>query len=232
VPLAVVGEVYPHTAAEAARLQKNDEILTVDGLPVADFEQLRSIVQVSAGRDLALAVHRGTQNLTVHVHILAGGSNGSGLLGVTSGREKILPVGLPGALIGGFQETYDTLVQLLVGLAAIVTSGAGVKDLGGPIMIAHLSGQVADLGLASLVRFIALLSVNLGLVNLLPIPVLDGGHLMFYALEALRGRPVPARTQEYGYRVGIAIIVCVFLMISINDLKREGAFLWVQHLIG
>jgi len=232
VPLAVVGDVYPHTAAQAAGLQKGDEILTVDGLPVGDFEQLRGIVQVSAGKDLALAVHRGTQNLTVHVHILAGGTNGSGLLGVTSGREKILPVGLPGAFIGGFEETYGTLVQLLGGLAAIVTSGAGVKDLGGPIMIAHLSGQVADLGIASLVRFIALLSVNLGLVNLLPIPVLDGGHLMFYALEALRGRPVPARTQEYGYRVGIAIIVCVFLMISINDLKREGAFQWVQHLIG
>jgi regulator of sigma E protease len=91
---------------------------------------------------------------------------------------------------------------------------------------------VADRGLTSLIKFIALLSVNLGLVNLLPIPVLDGGHLMFYAAEALRGRPVPARAQEYGYRVGIAFIVCVFVLISFNDLKNQGAFLWVQHLMG
>jgi regulator of sigma E protease len=232
VPLAVVGDVYPHTAAQAAGLQKGDEILTVDGLPVGDFEQLRGIVQVSAGKDLALAVHRGTQNLTVHVHILAGGTNGSGLLGVTSGREKILPVGLPGAFIGGFEETYGTLVQLLGGLAAIVTSGAGVKDLGGPIMIAHLSGQVADLGLASLVRFIALLSVNLGLVNLLPIPVLDGGHLMFYAAEALRGSPVPPRAQEYGYRAGFAVLAALFIFATWNDLSHLGLVKWVAAQFG
>jgi regulator of sigma E protease len=230
--LPVVGQVFPNTAAAAAGLRPGDEIRSVGGVPVVSFEQLRGIVQVSAGRDLALAVHRGAQDLAVRVHILGGGAGGSGLLGVTSGKSISEPVGLGAALVGGFTETYSTLAQLVGGLVAIVTSGEGVRDLGGPIMIAHLSGQVADLGFASLVKFIALLSVNLGLVNLLPIPVLDGGHLMFYAAEALRGKPVPARTQEYGYRVGIAIIVCVFLMISINDLKREGAFLWVQHLIG
>ncbi len=105
-------------------------------------------------------------------------------------------------------------------------------DLGGPIMIAHLSGQVAQLGIVSLISFIALLSVNLGLVNLLPIPVLDGGHLMFYAAEALRGRPVPPRAMEYGYRVGICFIACVFVFVSWNDLVREGAFKWVAHLAG
>ncbi len=95
-----------------------------------------------------------------------------------------------------------------------------------------MSGQVAQLGLVSLINFIAVLSVNLGLVNLLPIPVLDGGHLMFYAAEALRGRPVPPRAQEYGYRVGVAIIASIFVFASFNDLVREGAFRWVAHLIG
>ncbi len=233
VDLPVVGEVSPNTAAATAGLQSGDVIRTVDGVPIADFSQLRDIVQVSTGRDLLLAVQRGTQHMSVKVHILPGGANGAGLLGVTSGKAQAVPVGPFWAIIGGFTETWNTFAAQVGGLVAVITSGAGVRDLGGPIMIAHLSGQVADLGIGSLIKFMALLSVNLGLVNLLPIPVLDGGHLMFYAAEALRGRPVPARTQEYGYRLGLAFIVCLFLMISINDLKREGAFLWVQHhLIG
>jgi regulator of sigma E protease len=232
VPLPVVGEVMPASAAALAGLQPGDDIRAVDGVKVSDFEQLRDIVRVNAGHDLLLAVHRGTQDMTVHAHILRAAGSLDGQLGVSSGRAITVPVSLGAALVGGVTETWTTLREMFIGLAHVITSGAGVKDLGGPIMIAHMSGQVADMGLSSLVRFIALLSVNLGLVNLLPIPVLDGGHLMFYAAEALRGRPVPVRAQEYGYRVGIALIVCVFVLISINDLKNEGAFLWVQHLIG
>ncbi|HTZ71309.1 MAG TPA: RIP metalloprotease RseP [Acetobacteraceae bacterium] len=232
VPLAVVGDVQAGSAAATAGLKTGDEIRAVAGVKIADFDQLRAIVQVNAGHDLALAVHRGTQDLSLEAHILLDARSGKGLLGITSGRAETVPVGLGAALLGGFTETWDMLSQMFGGLVHIITSGAGVKDLGGPIMIADLSGRVATMGVASLVKFIALLSVNLGLVNLLPIPVLDGGHLMFYAAEALRGRPVPARAQEYGYRVGIAIIGFVFLMISFNDLQREGAFLWVRHLIG
>ena len=92
----------------------------------------------------------------------------------------------------------------------------------------QLSGQVASLGVASLVGFIALLSVNLGLINLFPIPILDGGHLVFYALEALRGRPLPPRLQEYGFRAGFAVLACLFVFATWNDLSHLGLFRWVR----
>jgi regulator of sigma E protease len=234
VPLPVVGEVVPGTAAAAAGLRTGDVISAVDGAKVVTFADLRRIVGASPDRDLKLSVHRGTADLTVPVHVQAGGSAAHpvGKLGVTSGATSTEHVGPVGALVGGVTQTWDMVVQTVAGLATIISTGQGAEDLGGPIMIAHLSGQVAQLGLASLVTFIALLSVNLGLVNLLPIPVLDGGHLMFYAAEALRGRPVPPRAQEYGYRVGIALIACVFVFVSWNDLVHEGALKWVAHLAG
>jgi regulator of sigma E protease len=129
-------------------------------------------------------------------------------------------------------QTWQILWQTLLGLVHIITTGHGVSDLGGPIAIASLSGKVADLGIASMVGFIAMLSINLGLVNLLPIPILDGGHLMFYAAEALRGRPLPARALDYGYRVGFAIIGSLFIFISWNDLVHTGIIHWAAHLIG
>lgn len=231
VPLAVVDDVRADTAAAHAGLVRGDEIRTVDGVAVADFEALRAIIKADTGRDVALGVHRGTSDLTLHTHILPG-PDGTGLLGVTSGANRIDPVSFGGAIVGGFTRTWSVLSDLFTGLAHVISTGSGARDLAGPIGIAHLSGQVADLGVMSFVTFIALLSVNLGLVNLLPIPVLDGGHLMFYLAEWLRGRPVPPRAQEYGYRVGLALIVCVFLAVSMNDLKREGAFAWLHHLIG
>jgi regulator of sigma E protease len=233
IPLPVVGEVVANTAAANAGLQPGDEIRAVDGTPIATFLDLRRVVGASADHDLKLTIHRGAANIVVPVHILSsGGIHPVGKLGVTSGKSETVRVGVAGALVGGVQQTWDMVDQTVAGLAAIVTTGQGADDLGGPIMIAHLSGEVAQLGIVSLISFIALLSVNLGLVNLLPIPVLDGGHLMFYAAEALRGRPVPPRAQEYGYRVGICFIACVFVFVSWNDLVREGAFKWVAHLAG
>src|SRR6185437_8913354 len=105
-------------------------------------------------------------------------------------------------------------------------------DIGGPLRIAELSGQVAQLGIPSLVSFIAVLSINLGLINLFPIPILDGGHLLFYLMEALRGRPVPARAREYGYRAGFALLAGLFVFATWNDLTHLGLFRWVAGLIG
>ena len=104
--------------------------------------------------------------------------------------------------------------------------------MGGPLRIAQLSGQVAQLGAASLISFIAVLSVNLGLINLFPIPILDGGHLLFYLVEAIRGRPLPPRAQEYGYRAGFAVLAGLFLFATWNDLGHLGLVRWVAGLIG
>ena len=106
----------------------------------------------------------------------------------------------------------------------MISGQRGTEDLGGPLRIAQLSGQVAQLGLASLISFIAVLSVNLGLINLFPIPVLDGGHLLFYLAEAIRGRPIPPRAQEYGFRAGLALLAGLFIFATWNDLTHLGIF--------
>jgi regulator of sigma E protease len=234
VPLPVVGDIAPGSAAAVAGLHNGDAIRFVDGQRTMEFEDLRRIVAASAGKTLSFAVHRGNQDLTLPVTIQPAtpGDMSVGRLGVKSGEVATVHMGLFSAITTGFVQTWQVLWQTLVGLVHIVTTGHGVNELGGPIAIASLSGKVAELGIASLVGFIAMLSINLGLVNLLPIPVLDGGHLMFYAAEAVRGRPLPARALDYGYRVGFAIIASLFVFISWNDLVHTGAVHWVAHIFG
>jgi regulator of sigma E protease len=129
-------------------------------------------------------------------------------------------------------QTWDVTAQTFAGVTEMITGRRGTEDLGGPLRIAQLSGQVAVLGFASLVSFIAVLSVNLGLINLFPIPVLDGGHLLFYAAEAVRGRPLPPRALEYGFRAGLAVLACLFVFATWNDLSHLGIFRWVAGVIG
>jgi regulator of sigma E protease len=234
VPLPIVGDVAPGSSAASAGLKQGDDIVAVDGRKIVVFEDLRRLVAASAGRTLQIEVHRGSQDLTLPVLIKPAtpGDMSVGRLGVVSGGVRTDRLGLVSAVQAGFSETGMVLWQTLLGLVHIVTTGRGVHELGGPIAIASLSGQVAALGIASLVSFIGMLSINLGLVNLLPIPILDGGHLMFYAAEAIRGRPLPPRAQDYGYRVGFAIIASMFVFISWNDLVHTGAVQWVTHLLG
>ncbi len=141
-------------------------------------------------------------------------------------------VSVPAALLGGVTQTWTITAETFGGLAQMISGTRGTEELGGPLRIAQLSGQVAELGVASLISFIAVLSVNLGLINLFPIPVLDGGHLVFYLFEGLRGRPLPPRAQEYGFRAGLAFLACLFVFATWNDLTHLGLFRWVASLIG
>jgi regulator of sigma E protease len=135
-------------------------------------------------------------------------------------------------VVQGLDETWTVGRETLNGLWQIVAHRTGLNQLGGPLRIASLSGQVAALGVASLVSFIAVLSVNLGLINLFPIPVLDGGHLLFYIAEAIRGRPISTRTQEYGFRAGFALLLCLFVFATWNDVNQLGFVHWVTQHVG
>ena len=168
-------------------------------------------------------------------HRLAGRRTASavGLLGIRGGAvdtSRSSPAGV--ALLAGVAQTWTVTTETFSGLAQMISGQRGTEELGGPLRIAQLSGQVAQLGVASLVSFIAVLSVNLGLINLFPIPVLDGGHLLFYLAEAVRGRPLPPRAQEYGFRAGLALLAGLFIFATWNDLSNIGLFRWVAHLIG
>src|SRR6185436_18799439 len=121
-------------------------------------------------------------------------------------------------------ETWNLSVTTLHAVWQMIVGARGSEELGGPLRIAQLSGEVAQGGLVPLLWFMAVLSVNLGLINLFPIPVLDGGHLLFYAAEAIRGRPIPPRAQEYGFRAGLALLAGLFILATWNDLSHLGIF--------
>ncbi|MGD0433680.1 MAG: site-2 protease family protein, partial [Acetobacteraceae bacterium] len=155
-----------------------------------------------------------------------------GLLGIRGGAVDYQPQSIPEALWGGVTQTWTVTTDTFGGLAQMIAGQRGTDELGGPLRIAQLSGQVAQLGVSNLISFIAVLSVNLGLINLFPIPVLDGGHLLFYLVEAVRGRPLPQRAQEYSFRAGIAVLGGLFIFATWNDLTHIGLFRWVAGLIG
>ena len=155
-----------------------------------------------------------------------------GLLGITAQPGKVLYERKnPLTAIGlGFERTYALTVRILVYLRDIIAGNQSADDLGGIIRIAQISGQVAELGLASYITFLAVLSVNLGLINLFPIPLLDGGHLAFYAIEAIRGKPMGVKAQEYGFRLGLLFVIALFLFVTWNDLAHLKFFEFISNL--
>jgi regulator of sigma E protease len=234
VALPVVGQVIDGSAAARGGLLKGDRIEAIEGKPIHRFEDVQRAVAASPGRPLHLTVASGgtSRELTVTPDARETGGQTIGVLGIGASAIEYQRLSPWQAVPAGVMETWDVTSQTLAGLWAMVAHNRGTADLGGPLRIAQLSGQVAELGAASLVSFIAMLSVNLGLLNLFPIPVLDGGHLLFYLVEALRGRPLPQRAQEYGFRAGVALLACLFVFATWNDLSHIGIFRWVAGLMG
>ena len=231
----VVGEVLADSAASRAGLQSGDRIDAIDGAKIKSFEDIQRIVSARPSEHMTMQVHRGAQEQTVTVLTDsrdAGHGRQVGVLGIRGGSADYQHMSLPAAVVGGIAQTWDVTAQTFDGVMQMLSGRRGTEDLGGPLRIAQLSGQVAELGVASLVSFIAVLSVNLGLINLFPIPILDGGHLLFYLAEAVRGRPIPPRAQEYGFRAGLALLAALFVFATWNDLAHIGLFRWVAGLIG
>jgi regulator of sigma E protease len=238
----VVGEVMAGSAAERAGLAAGDRIVAIDGTPIKSFEDIQRIVTSHPAQPLSLEIERSQARKSVQVvteaHDAPGGAAGGpaavkvGVLGIRGGNTEFRRLAPLQAIAAGVSQTWSVTEQTFAGVSQMLSGRRGTDDLGGPLRIAQLSGQVAQLGLASLVSFIAVLSVNLGLINLFPIPILDGGHLLFYLAEALRGRPIPRRAQEYGFRAGLALLVCLFVFATWNDLSHLGIVRWMASLIG
>ncbi len=234
IALPEAHEVVAGSAASRAGLQPGDRVESIDGVPIRRFEELQHTVAANPGRALRLVVASGgvSHEVTVTPDSRQSGGRTVGVLGVRGGAVEYERLSPWAAVPAGVEQTWDVSVQTLAGVWGMIAHNQNTDELGGPLRIAQLSGQVAQLGAASLVSFIALLSVNLGLINLFPIPVLDGGHLLFYLAEVVRGRPLPQRAQEYGFRAGLALIVGLFVFATWNDLTHIGIFRWVAGLIG
>jgi regulator of sigma E protease len=228
------------STAEQAGLRQGDLILSVDGEEIERFSELRNIIVThKPGERVALVVKRGEEKLDLPVEIGAvevkdrfGNVMRYGALGVQSQDVTVRPVSLIEAPIVGLRQTGQLIAMMADGLVQIITGRASLDEMGGPLKMAQFSGEQAALGAAALVFWIALVSINLGFINLLPIPMLDGGHLFFYGIEAIQRRPVSLRVQEIAYRSGLALLLGVMVLVTINDLGSFGIWRGLSSLIG
>ncbi|WP_295557305.1 RIP metalloprotease RseP [uncultured Hyphomicrobium sp.] len=226
---ARVGTVVADSPAEKAGLAPGDTITAIDGKTISSFDDLVSAVGPAAGRALTLTVDRKGELLTLSVTPAAvdgkkpdGTPIKQGRIGVSPDRPAPVAVSLPEAVRLGIRETYSNIVQTVTGIIDIFVGRQSADQVGGPILMAEVTARVVELGWEPLLRWTALISANIGLLNLLPIPLLDGGHLVFYAMEAIRRRPLSQRVQEIGFQIGIAVILMMVVFVNLNDILRVG----------
>jgi regulator of sigma E protease len=226
-----VGEVMPDMPAAAAGFKSGDVITSIDGWTIEGFEDVQRIVSVNGERTLRFGVDRNGEKLVLNVTPLVreqkdsfGGVFRRGLIGITPSRApeaiEAKKVGPVEALRLGVRETYTNVAQTLQGIGDIIARRQTADQMGGPILMAEVTAKVAELGIEPMLQWIAFISANIGFLNLLPIPVLDGGHLLFYAIEAVRRRPLSQRMQEIGFQIGIALVLMLMVYVNLNDVLR------------
>ncbi len=230
---AIAGKILPGSAAAAAGMQPGDRIVAFDGQPIESFSDV--IVYVSPRADKAVQVTVQRNGTVVRQAVRLGSQSRidatgktikTGLLGLV--RPTVSLIDAP---LAGVRRTGEILDLMVGAIRQIVVGDRSIKELGGPLSIAKVSGEQMTLGIDAFVFLIALVSINLGFINLLPVPMLDGGHLMFYAIEAVRRRPVGANAQEWAYRGGLAAILALMLVVTFNDLGNFGLWRSLAGLI-
>lgn len=232
----VVAGVQAGSAAAAAGLQPGDRILSVGGTQVSRFEDIGRIVAIRPAEPVRLVGERNGAQFTLTIVPRAtvlrdrfGNEAKVGRIGIAAGKqvvERLGPLELPGAAV---RFTIISVQMMAETLGQIVTGRRSVDELGGPVKMAKFSGEQATLGLIGFILFMTMVSINLGFINLLPIPTLDGGHLMFYAAEAIRRKPLPMQAQEWAFRGGLALLLTFMIFVTANDL---GLWTRLGGLIG
>jgi len=224
---AIVGFVEPDSAADRAGFQIGDHITEINGESIERFEEIQAIVRLSLDRHLTVQADRGGAQveLLVSPKIVVqkdrfGNETRIGRLGIGVRGRAFIQHDPLSAIWQATRQTLFVTTATLDALGQMIVGSRSADELRGPLGIAQLSGQVASVGLESVIQFMAFLSISLGLINLFPIPMLDGGHLLFYGIEAVRGRPLGERSQEYGFRIGLALVVTLMLFATWNDLVQ------------
>lgn len=223
---AVIGSVKADSAAATAGLLAGDRIVAIAGHPVEEFADVQRLVPLYGMDAMPVTVVRDGGELTVTTHPKSLDEQGNRLpapiLGVVISQSSVEVKSLgPIEAVGqAFENTWTITASTVVAMGQMVRGDRGTEDLGGPIRIAEFSGQAARNGLLSFVTFIAVLSINLGLINLLPVPVLDGGHLALYAIQAIRGRPLGEQAQGVGVKIGLMFVIGLMIFSTWNDILR------------
>jgi regulator of sigma E protease len=243
----VVGQVQPASAAADVGLAVGDRIIEANGHAIDSFQDLQKVVQMSVGEPIALVVVRqdiaagtGQQRLTLLAHPqvseitdLFGNVHKTPLLGILAdpAASTLLRFNPATALVESVKQTGDMIGVTLTGIGQMILGQRDSSEIGGPLRIAKGAGAAAKIGFKGVAYYIILLSINLGLFNLFPIPLLDGGHLMFCGIEALRGRPLGPRAQEYGFRVGLFLVFALMLFSTRNDLLDLRVWDFIKRVI-
>lgn len=223
-----ISEIASGSAAEAAGVRVGDVILSVDGVAVPRFADLQRLVSDSEGRELRLGILRNGDSIEIRaaprptsVANAAGAQTTAFRLGIVPRFE---PLPFPQAFVRANVQTWSIIQRTVGYLGDVFVGRASTNELSGPLGIARAAGDMAAAGFVTLLTWTAVISVAIGFANLLPIPVLDGGHLLYYAFEAVLGRPLGERAQEVGFRLGLALVLCLMLLATFNDLVRFNLF--------
>ncbi|MCD4660207.1 RIP metalloprotease RseP, partial [Agrobacterium sp.] len=226
----VVAEVRENSAAAAAGVRPGDRLVAIDSEKVMTFEDVRRYVGIRPGTPITVTVERAGEELKLPMVPTRtettdqfGNKLEMGIIGIvtnqTSGNFRHIEYSPSEALLEGVRETGHVITGTFNYIGNLVTGRMNADQLGGPVRVAQASGQMATLGIAAVIQLAAVLSVSIGLLNLMPVPVLDGGHLVFYAIEAIRGRPLGAGAQEVAFRIGMAMILGLMVFATWNDIS-------------
>ena len=235
----VVQAVEAGSAAKQAGIRPGDRIVEIAGRSTPSFEDLQNVVTLRPGEPVDIAIVRDGQEMSLSATLGTieqanrfGQRFKLGQLGVRGGKYVLVDLPASRLLPEAMSTTYRTTVSMIDGLWQIISGRRSIKDLGGPLRMAQIAGQIATLGPYEFIQLIAFFSINLGFINLLPIPMLDGGHLVLYGIETVRRRPASERIVEWAFRGGLAFLLALLLVATFNDLSFFGLFDGVGRLIG
>ena len=230
----IIGQVTKDSPAAAAGIRSGDRVTRIDDTAITDFQQLPEIISVAGGVPLAIGIHRGSQDLVLWVtprlmkaRDVLGNAGSQMVIGVRPDIHAAVThehYGPVGAFAAACSETWNIIKTTILGIGQMITGRASTDQLRGPVGIMQMTHQVADFGFLPLLNLVAILSVSIGLANLFPIPLLDGGHLLYYGCEAVLGRTLGERAQDVGFRLGLVLVLGLMLLTTWNDLVRLNLF--------